>query len=219
VRYIPARTLYEDIDILCGMGFKAVQFYDDILPIRPKRTLDLAWHLASKGMTWRCFMRSDLGIKHGKDFLAQLHANGLVEVLVGVESASNVIKANVNKGTTTAQDTTLRRWCRDLGISYKASIILGLPGETRATMEETRYWLIDNRPDRADINVLIPMPGTPLYDDAKKYDCRWTVQHPGESFFKGKPNEVRCLVETASLRADEILAFRNDLVAELAVPY
>jgi len=219
VRVINARTLYKDIDNLKEMGFGAIQFYDDILPIRPKRTLKLAAHLASRGMIWRCFMRSDLGIRHGRDFLAQLRIDGLKEILVGVESASDVIKANVNKGTTTAQDTTLREWCSDLGISYKASIILGLPGETWETMMETRQWLLDNEPDRADINVLIPMPGTPLYDDAEKYDCRWTVTHPDEHFFKGKPGEAECLVETASLRADEILQFRNDLVAELAVPY
>jgi len=164
-------------------------------------------------------MRSDLGIRHGRHFLSQLRQCGLVEILVGVESASNTIKDNVHKGTTQEQDTTLREWCKRVGISYKASIILGLPGETRETMEETRQWLLDNKPDRADINVLIPMPGTPIYDNAKAYDCRWTTSIPDEFFFKGKPGEVQCLVETSELSAADILQFRNDLVAEVALPY
>jgi radical SAM superfamily enzyme YgiQ (UPF0313 family) len=219
VRYFPLDHIKADLNQIKFMGFGAVQFYDDILPIKKGRALQVAEELKKRGLIWRCFMRSDLGTRHGMHFLRQLRDCGLVEVLVGVESASNTIKDNVNKGTTTAQDTTLREWCKRLGISYKASIILGLPGETRATMEETRQWLLDNQPDKADINILIPMPGTPLYDNAKAYDCKWTVVVPDEYFFKGKPGELECLVRTKELEAGDILQFRNDLVAELAVPY
>ena len=219
VRYFPLDHIREDLNQIKMLGFGAVQFYDDIMPIKRNRTLQIAKELKDRGLIWRCFMRSDLGTRHGMHFLAQLKGCGLVEVLVGVESASQVIKDNVHKGTTREQDTTLREWCKRLGISYKASIILGLPGETQDTMEETRKWLLDNHPDKADINVLIPMPGTPLYDDAKAYDCRWTAAVPDKYFFKGKPGELECLVETETLKAADILQFRNDLVAELALPY
>ncbi len=219
VRYVPMEVVKHDIFQIRMMGYKAVQFYDDILPIRPQRALAIADLLSQQGLIWRCFMRSDLGVRHGKEFLQDLADRGLVEMLVGVESSSQRIKDNVNKGTTVEQDTVLREWCREVGISYKASIILGLPGETRETMEETRAWLLENKPDRVDVNVLIPMPGTPLYDNGQEYDCHWTEANPGEKFFKGKPGELECLVETEELSSGEILDFRNALVAELAIPY
>lgn len=219
VRYVPLESVKEDINICKLYGFGAIQFYDDVLPLKRARTLEIAEHLSRRGMIWRCFMRSDLAVRAGRDFLWQLASLGLVELLVGVESGSQEIKDNVNKGTTPEQDSTLLGWCKELDISFKASVILGLPGETRDTMEETRQWLLDNRPDRADINVLIPMPGTPLFDRAEEFDCRWSVPNPDEVFFKGTPGSLECVVETESLAANEILAFRNDLVAELAIPY
>jgi radical SAM superfamily enzyme YgiQ (UPF0313 family) len=87
------------------------------------------------------------------------------------------------------------------------------------TMEETRRWLLDNRPDKADVNVLIPMPGTPLYDAPEEYDCQWTCELPDEFFYKGKPKTLSCLVETTELSSEQILSFRNRLVEELAIPF
>jgi len=198
-------------------NFGAVQLYDDILPIKPVRALRLAVALEQQGLIWRCFMRSDLGVKHGKAFLQELAASGLVEVLVGIESGSQKIKDNIHKGTTVEQDTLFREWCRELGINFKASVILGLPGETSETLEETRHWLLENRPDRADINFLIPMPGTPLWE--KPGDCRWACFTPDEYFFKGKPDILECLVSTTDVTAKQLQGFRARLVKELAVPY
>lgn len=219
VRYVDLDTVRKDLRVIAKQGFRAVQFYDDILPIKRKRALAIGEALKEADLIWRCFMRSDLGVRHGRDFLKALHQFGLVELLVGVESGSQVIKDNVHKGTTVEQDTQLRQWCREVGINYKASIILGLPGETMETLEETRAWLLENRPDKVDINVLIPMPGTPLYDRAEEYDCHWTCDAPGEKFFKGKPGELECWVETEALSSQQILDFRNRLVAELEIGY
>jgi len=217
VRFLPLETVQQDIRNIAAQGWKAVQVYDDILPIRPDRTLEIARELDMEGLIWRCFMRSDLGVRHGKSFLTSLANLGLVELLVGVESGSQQIKDNVHKGTTVEQDTLLREWCKDLGIIFKASIILGLPGETEKTMQETRQWLLKNQPDKVDVNTLIPMPGTPLYDG--EFDCKWTCTVPETYFFKGKPGTLECLVETEALSSEEILTFRNALVEELAIPY
>lgn len=219
VRFVELDKVLADVRQCHTYGFRAIQFYDDILPLKKGRTLEIARALKENGMIWRCFMRSDLGVLHGRGFLEELARNGLAEVLVGVESASQEIKDNVRKGTTTQQDTQLREWCRELGISYKASIILGLPGETPSTMLETRQWLLDNRPDKADINTLIPMPGTPLYDRPGDYDCKWTAAVPENFFYKGKPGVVSCLVETDALTPEMIMTFRDMLIAELNVPY
>lgn len=219
VRYTKLDKVLADVGQCWSYGFGAVQFYDDILPLKKDRTLEIARALSRHGMIWRCFMRSDLGVLHGYEFLEELAHYGLAEVLVGVESASQKIKDNVRKGTTPEQDTTLREWCRELGITYKASVILGLPGETASTMLETRRWLLKNRPDKADINTLIPMPGTPLYDHPERYDCKWSAAVPEEYFYKGRPGDVASLVETGALTPEMIMTFRNMLKAELDVPY
>jgi radical SAM superfamily enzyme YgiQ (UPF0313 family) len=215
VRYLIADRVLSDIETCKEVGFTAMQFYDDILPILPDRTMGIAEFLYYCGFIWRCFMRSDLGLRNGYGFLRELADCGLVEVLVGVESGSNVIKKNIHKGTTVEQDTEFRRWCKDLGITYKASIILGLPGETMETMTMTQNWLLENKPDRVDVNVLIPLPGTPIVDNAQAYDCRILVEHSDEYFYKGHPEEVVAVCETAALTPREIDVFRADLLSKL----
>jgi len=215
VRYLPLDYVLQDLNNIQSMGFGAVQFYDDILPIARNRTLRIANHLGELGLLWRCFMRSDLALMHGFEFFRELAQQGLTEILVGVESGSDIIKRNINKRTTIAQDTQLLEWCKKLGVRYKASVILGLPGETWKTMEATARWLLDNRPNKADVNVLIPMPGTPLYDNAEEYDCNWTVELPDNYFFKGKPDNVEGFVSTSELTSSDITTFRDVLISQL----
>jgi len=219
VRYVPLGHIEEDLRRIHASGFGAVQFYDDILPLKKDRALAIAARVHQHGLIWRCFMRSDLATRHGREFLTELAIRGLKEILVGVESGSDRIKLNIRKGTTIRQDTLLLAWCRDLGISFKASLILGLPGETMDTLQQTRSWLLENRPDRLDLNVLIPMPGTPIYEQPELFDCSWTCPVPEEAFFKGTPGALPSLVHTSGLTAEQILEFRDSLCQELGIPY
>ena len=178
-------------------------------------------------LIWRCFLRTDVIIKQGGfDYLRQMSEAGLVEVLAGVESGDNRIKANVHKGTTIEQDTQVLAWCKQLGIRFKASFILGLPGETPESMARTRDWILTNRPDRVDVNALIPMAGTPITKShdylGNEYDVGWDAEVPDEWYYKGAGRTASVLVHTAALSSAEIAAFRAGLMAEIAaagIPY
>jgi len=112
------------------------------------------------------------------------------------------------------------KWCKELGIKFKASIILGLPGEDRTSLETTRRWVLENRPDRVDINTLIPFPGTPITSAPKgMYDIYWTQQFPEELWYKGLRNDSQAVVGTSSLSPEEIKEFRDALVREVQIPY
>ena len=117
-------------------------------------------------------------------------------------------------------------WCKQLGIKFKASFILGLPGEDADSMARTRDWILTHRPDRVDVNTLIPFPGTPLtkkHDyQGIEYDVRWEQELPEEFWFKGPRDKSQALVSTSKLSARQIQDFRNALVAEieaLGIPY
>jgi radical SAM superfamily enzyme YgiQ (UPF0313 family) len=111
------------------------------------------------------------------------------------------------------------KWCKELNIRFKASIILGLAGEDRTSLEATRRWILENRPDRADINTLIPFPGTPITEHPEKYDLYWTEKFPEEYWFKGPVDDSQAIVGTSSLRPEEIKEFRDNLVREVQIPY
>ena len=55
VRYTPMPRLIEEFQQIRELGFDAVQFYDDILPINPRRMKEICAQLKGFGLFWRCF--------------------------------------------------------------------------------------------------------------------------------------------------------------------
>jgi radical SAM superfamily enzyme YgiQ (UPF0313 family) len=227
VRYEPVALVEAQLREIAERGHTGLMLYDDIFPLNKPRTLALLEILPRYVHVWRCFVRTDVIMKQGGfEYLRAMAESGLVEVLAGVESADNRIKANIHKGTTIEQDTQVLAWCKQLGIKFKASFILGLPGEDRESLERTREWILTQRPDRADVNALIPFPGTPItrsHDvDGNPYDVEWTDEYSEERFYKGAKRSAEVVVRTAALSSAEIAAFRDTLIAEIdaaGIPY
>jgi radical SAM superfamily enzyme YgiQ (UPF0313 family) len=223
VRYEPIEMVKQQLREVKDMGFNGIMFYDDILPLNKPRMLEILDELKDLDMVWRCFIRTDVIEKQGGfEYLKQMADAGLVEVLAGVESADNRIKENVWKGTTIEQDTRALQWCKDLGIKFKASFILGLPGEDSTSMIRTQDWILKHQPDRADVNILIPFPGTPITSDSAQFDLYWTEDYPEEFWYKGPRDESNAVVGTSHLEPEEIQDFRNALVSKLeeaGIPY
>lgn len=198
VRNTPMPRLMEEFEQIKKLGFSAIQFYDDILPINPRRVKEMCGHLKNLGFIWRCFCRVDIISKHGgKEYLKYMYDHGLREVLIGAESGSQKILNNIHKETTVQQNATVLQWCDEIGIRCKLSFIIGLPGETAETLEETRHFLrtyliqANRRMDhKVDLCSYIPMAGTPIYkaimrmkqnglDIEEKFDTYG--YHPGEN--------------------------------------
>lgn len=222
VRYEPLDVVEHQIKESKELGFGALLYYDDILPLHKKRTLEIMKLHRKYSMIWRCFLRSDIIHKHGGyGYLRELRDGGLVEVFVGVESGSDVIKGNITKRTSISQDTDIVKWCKELGIRCKTSFILGLPGETMETMEETRKWILENRPDRVQVGRLIPFPGTPLTKNPQNYDLKVERNIPAEWFYMGRNDFHHSFVSTSGVTVQEIDEFwhkLNDELKELGIP-
>lgn len=215
-RYEPLDVVEYQIKEAKDLGYNALAYYDDILPLNKRRTIELMKLHRKYDMIWRCFLRSDIiNNQGGYDYLKELRDGGLVEIFVGVESASNEIKNNITKKTTIEQDTNIVEWCKSLGIRCKTSFILGLPGESQETMEETRRWILQHRPDRVQVGRLIPFKGTPLTDHPENYDL--IVEHNVDDdwFYMGHNETSRSFTGTSHLTSKEIDTFWHKLDREL----
>jgi radical SAM superfamily enzyme YgiQ (UPF0313 family) len=228
VRYESDDVVRQQLDTIVAQNYKAVQFYDDIMPLNRKRTEKIAEMLAERNIVWRVFLRSDIMNNHGgKDYLKFLAERGLREACVGVESGSNYIKDNIGKKTTIEQDTKVLQWCNEVGVVFKASTILGLPGENYETMNATRDWILTNKPGVVQVLTLIPFPGTPIDKDMEaaklnpelrkqpKYDV-WTVRDfPEEAWYTGKGLQNEVVVRTSALTSEQIEKFQLELKKEI----
>ena len=84
-------------------------------------------------MTWSCNAKANVPRKT----LEVMKANGLRLLLVGYESGNQQILHNIKKGLLVDVAERFTKDCHELGIVVHGTFILGLPGETRETIQET----------------------------------------------------------------------------------
>lgn len=188
-------------------GFKHFLFLDDTLTIHKKRLFELCNRIKLFGIKWRCYARSSTT----KELLLAMKEAGCVEVGVGVESGSQKILDIVNKKETVEQNTRFVEACKEAGLIANVFIMIGLPGETYETVEETRRWMERVRPQKFGFNIFMPYAGTPIYNHPEKFDIRIYDVPDERSWIKGRQGEYASFVATRELSREEILRLFGEL--------
>ena len=139
-------------------------FDDDTFTDDLPRAEAIAKRLGALGMTWSVNAKANVPY----DTLKVLKDNGLRLLLVGYESGNQQILTNIKKGVRLDVARRFTRDCRALGIAIHGTFILGLPGETRETIQETVRFACEIDPDTIQVSLAAPYPGTALYDEARR---------------------------------------------------
>jgi anaerobic magnesium-protoporphyrin IX monomethyl ester cyclase len=195
-------NIMEEIDEIVGMGYTGLMIYDDTFTLRKERVRSFCRAIESYGLLWKCFARAD---RITPEMALDMSRAGCVEVSIGVESGSQRILDVVGKGTTVVQNTMACKACKDAGISVRAFMILGLPGETHETVAETRAWLDDAQPDSIGLGPLIPYPGSRIWKNPDEFDIQINLPEDEEEWhYRGEPGKYNVYVSTSGLTSEEI---------------
>jgi len=148
---------------------KEIFFDDDTLTDNHARVEELAIALGKLGfgkkgfpVSWSCNAKANVPRKT----LEVLKANGLRLLLVGYESGNQQILHNIKKGLRVDVARQFTRDCHELSIVIHGTFILGLPGETEETIEETINYAKEIDPHTIQVSLAAPYPGTFLYKQA-----------------------------------------------------
>ncbi len=139
-------------------------FDDDTFTDDLPRAEAIARGLGRLGVTWSCNAKANVPAST----LRVLKDHGLRLLLVGYESGSQAILNNVKKGTRLDRAREFTRDAKALGIKIHGTFIMGLPGETRETIEETIRFAQEIDPDTLQASLAAPYPGTALYEQARE---------------------------------------------------
>jgi radical SAM superfamily enzyme YgiQ (UPF0313 family) len=137
-------------------------FDDDTFTDDLPRAEAIAREMARIGVTWSCTAKPIVP----RRTLEVLKDNGLRLLLVGYESGSQGILNNVKKGIRLDVARRFTKDCHDLGVAIHGTFILGLPGETRETIEETIRYACELDPHTLQVSLAAPYPGTELHRQA-----------------------------------------------------
>jgi hopanoid biosynthesis associated radical SAM protein HpnJ len=139
-------------------------FDDDTFTANLPRAREIAVKLKKLGLTWSCNSRATVDY----ETLKIMKDSGLRLLLVGYESGSPEILKRIKKGITVEQAREFTKNCRELGIMIHGTFVLGLPIETRETIEQTIRYAMDLDVFSIQVSLAAPYPGTELYDEAQK---------------------------------------------------
>jgi hopanoid biosynthesis associated radical SAM protein HpnJ len=130
--------------------------------------------LAERRMTWSCNAKGNVPY----ETLKVLKQNGLRLLTVGFESGNQKILHNIKKGMLVEGYRRFAQDCHELGVKVHGAFILGLPGETKETIQETIRFAKEIDPHTIQVSVAAAYPGTFLYDQARKEG--WLRDESGE---------------------------------------
>jgi hopanoid biosynthesis associated radical SAM protein HpnJ len=139
-------------------------FDDDTFNIQKARTVELCAKLKPLNLTWSCTSR----VTTDYETLKAMKEAGCRLLIVGYESGDTQILKNIKKGATIERARQFTKDAHKLGLVIHGDFILGLPGETRETIQNTIAFAKELDVETIQVSVAHAYPGTELYDFAVK---------------------------------------------------
>ena len=167
---------------------KEVFFDDDTFTDDRPRAEEIARGMGRLGLTWSCNAKANVPY----ETLKVMRDNGLRLLLVGFETGDEQILKNIKKGVKADRARQFAKDCRELGITIHGTFIMGLPGETKQTIQETIRFAREINPHSLQVSIAAPYPGTALYRQAQEEgwlpdDVELVDEHGVQSAVLGYP--------------------------------
>lgn len=152
------------------LGAEEIGVLDDSANIRRDRLMVLSDMLIENKLNhvpW-IFVNGIRANLADKVLMAKLKEAGLLRTAFGVETGNpDMIKA-IDKHVD--HDTIRQAFknCKEVGLQTIGFFIIGLPGDTRETMQDTIDFAIELDPLIANFSMMTPYPGTKVYEIVKR---------------------------------------------------
>jgi anaerobic magnesium-protoporphyrin IX monomethyl ester cyclase len=183
------RTMEEIADIR-KFGYDRLWIADDLL------TLDLGYLqrfcslLISRhpGMTWSCLSRVD---RLSPEIIHRMREAGCVKVYLGLESGNNETLRLMNKRTTVEDGMKAVSLFSLAGIKIGAFFIVGYPGESVESIQETFALALSLPLDEISFNVPLPLPGSALFERVKGLEAEadWDMENESKFLYEAEFDE------------------------------
>ncbi len=162
VRTRSPENVLAELKVLYEMGIRNVHMYADLFTVSREQVMGICEGIIEAGLNikWMCNSRVNYV---DEEMLAMMARAGNWLIAWGLESGSAQILKNVSKGTRLEQAERALKWAKEAGIMNWGYFIIGLPGETEATIRETIDFAKALPLDIALFHIAAPYPGTPFF--------------------------------------------------------
>jgi anaerobic magnesium-protoporphyrin IX monomethyl ester cyclase len=196
-----AGNVLDEIEWYVEQGFFAFSIADDLFTLNQERTREICRGIIERRLRigWSAQTRVDC---LSEETIGLMKKAGCEVLQFGVESGSPQILKNLNKREKIEDVIKAFDWCKKFGIKTQFNVIVGAPGETRQTVEETKELILRTRPDYLMTNILRIFPQSPLMEMAEREGLI------DDTFFLGDEEYV---YYTGAMKIGEINAVLREL--------
>jgi anaerobic magnesium-protoporphyrin IX monomethyl ester cyclase len=168
-RYLSVELFEKELNAINDLGtVSTLSIIDDTFNVPKPRFKELMRMMIRNkyDFKWNCYYRSD----HGDDEAIELMGKaGCEGVLLGVESGSDQILKNMNKSARRKDYLRAIPLLQAAGVSCYASLIIGFPGDTEETVEESLALVEEAKPDYFRTQLWYCDPITPIFQQKEEY--------------------------------------------------
>jgi radical SAM superfamily enzyme YgiQ (UPF0313 family) len=147
-------------------------FTDDNIMSDREHALELFRAMSERGLCRRHAVQASLDVAEDDELLRALRASGCFAILIGFESVSDATLRNMRKvvnlrvGVDQFQDRIARM--RSHGLMVAGTFIFGGDGDGPDIFQRTTRFVLEAGVDLAHFGLLMPMPGTDLFDRLRR---------------------------------------------------
>jgi len=203
----PLRVV-DEIEIAHRLGFEEVCIDDDLFTRNHQHVLAICDEIGRRGLELKIYIFARVDTVDSV-LLRKLKDSGCAMICFGLESGNQKILDRANKRATLEKTREAIQLCKDAGISPFGSFILGLPGETRETMEETISFA-QSLGIPHGFHLLSPFPGTSIRERAAEFGIK-ILSHDWSLY-----DADHAVTETESLSATEVESFAKSFFQNLS---
>ena len=190
-------------------GIRHFLFYDDTFTLKRKRLHLLCKEFEKLNIIFRC--NGNARYNTYEDYQA-LYDGGCREIAFGIETGSQKILNLINKGTTLKQNKDAIKNAQKAKLIVKAYLMIGNPGESRETVEETKKFIAEADPDQFTLFTFVPLPGCDIWKNPGKYGIKIIDRNFEQYFNIAGQNEGGLVIETETLKPADIKELREELL-------
>jgi anaerobic magnesium-protoporphyrin IX monomethyl ester cyclase len=159
--------VYAEIEQIQRHGYDNLWIADDNFTLDLSHLKKFCLGMTGRNISWSCLSRTT-GLK--EETTSLMKSAGCKRVYLGLETGSQATLQLMNKQARLEDGINAVHQFRKAGIEVAAFFIVGYPGETISSIEETFKFSLSLPLDYISFNVPFPLPGSKLFERVSDFD-------------------------------------------------
>jgi radical SAM superfamily enzyme YgiQ (UPF0313 family) len=199
IRKRSAALIVDEIEQILAYGIDRINVADDLFASDKDKVREVCGEIQKRNLsfTWSAFARVNTV---DRETLQIMKDTGCDSVSFGVESGNLEMLKRIRKKITLDQVRQAVKLCNEVGLIAHTSFMVGLPGESMETLEETQRFAA-SLGSLYGYHFLAPFPGTTVREEVDRYDLE-ILTHDWSRY-----DANSAIVRTSSLTPQQIDAF------------